>query len=82
MNQAVLRAKIANDFSLPRSARLPCETEWLRPDRLKEAGKILDVGAARLERRRALEKYDARPNRIGNLQCLHPGLPDLVRILK
>ena len=43
MNQAVLRAKIANDFRGPRSARLPCEAEWLGADLVKEAGKILDV---------------------------------------
>src|ERR1700721_2667541 len=82
MNQAVLSTKIANDFSRPRPARLPGEAEWLRPDLLKEAGKILDVWTARLERRRALEEYDSGSNHVGNLECLHPCLPDFVGILK
>src|ERR1700722_351707 len=82
MNQTVLCAKIANDFSRPRSARLPGQAEWLRPYLLKEAGKILDVGTARLERRRALEEYDSGSNHVGNLGGFHPCLPDFVGILK
>src|ERR1700734_3530643 len=82
MNQAVLRTKIADDLSRPQPARLPGEAEWLRPDLLKEAGKILDVGTARLERRRALEEYDTGSNDLGNLKCLNPCLPDFVGILK
>jgi hypothetical protein len=35
-----------------------------------------------LERRRALEEDDAGASRLGNLKCLQPCLPDLVRILK
>lgn len=82
MNQAVSRAKIADDFRRPRPARLPCDPEWLRPDLLKETGEILDVRADCLERRRALEKYDAGPNRVSDLKRLYPRLPHLVAILK
>src|ERR1700722_12344484 len=82
MNQAVLRAKVANGFKGPWPPRLPCQTERLRPDVLKEARKILDIRAARPERRRALEKHDTCPNGLGNLKRLHPRLPDFVRILK
>ena len=81
MNQMVLLAKIAHDFSGPRAARFPCEPEWLRADLLKEATKIPDV-CSRTERRGALEEYDTGPNRVGNFKGLYPGLPDFIRILE
>src|SRR3984957_18914808 len=81
-DQPVFRAKVSAVFRRPGTPRLPCETKGLRPDLLKETGKILNVRAVRPERRGTLEKNHTGPNRIGYFKCLHPRLPDLVGILK